>query len=69
MAMWGDFVNFVDPLGLATIKIEGNKIQVHKNDVDLCLSQPHGHIYDKNQVIDKEENIYYKNTKKKRKTE
>ena len=47
-----------DLLGLWTIKIGGYKIQVHMNDVDPCPSSPHGHIYDKNLVIDKEGNIF-----------
>lgn len=54
-----------DPNGLASTKIDGNNIQVHKNDVDPWPSKPHGHIYDKNQVIDKDGNIYDKNTKEK----
>ena len=48
----------VDILGLWTIKIGGYKIQVHANDVDPWPSTPHGHIYDKNLVIDKEGNIF-----------
>jgi RHS repeat-associated protein len=59
-----DPVNFVDSLGLATEKIDGNKIQVHKNDVDPWPSDPHGHIYDKNQVVDTDGNIYDKTTGK-----
>ena len=47
-----------DLLGLWTIKIGGYKIQVHMNDVDPWPSSPHGHIYDKNLVIDKEGNIF-----------
>ena len=54
----------VDPQGLATEKIDGNKIQVHKNDPDPWPSQPHGHIYDKNQVVDKDGNVYDKTTGK-----
>jgi len=54
----------VDPQGLATEKVDGNKIQVHKNDPDPWPSQPHGHIYDKNQVVDKDGNIYDKTTGK-----
>jgi len=54
-----------DPRGLASTKIDGNKIQVHKNDVDPWPSDPHGHIYDKNQVVDKDGNVYDKNTKSK----
>jgi uncharacterized protein RhaS with RHS repeats len=60
----GNPINRIDPDGLATTKIDGNKIQVHKNDVDPWPSDPHGHIYDKNQVIDSDGNIYDKNTKK-----
>ena len=54
----------VDPLGLATIKLDGKKIQVHSNDVDPWPSNPHGHIYDENQVIDKKGQIYNKSTGK-----
>jgi RHS repeat-associated protein len=58
----GDPVSSVDPMGLATAKIGGDSIVVHKNDVDPWPSDPHGHIYDKNQVIDKEGKIYDKST-------
>ncbi|WP_345992191.1 RHS repeat-associated core domain-containing protein [Sulfurimonas sp. HSL-1716] len=57
----GDPVNLVDPKGLATLKINGQKIQVHKNDVDPRPSIPHGHDYANNQVIDKDGNIYKNN--------
>jgi len=48
----------VDIQGLWTFKIGGYKIQVHANDVDPWPSNPHGHIYDKNLVIDKNGNIF-----------
>jgi len=48
----------VDELGLATIKIGGRKITVHKSDVDPRPSTPHGHDYTNNEVIDKNGNIY-----------
>ena len=53
-------VNFVDPDGLAKASIGGNVITVHKNDVDPWPSNPHGHIYDKGQVIDAQGNIFNK---------
>ena len=50
-----DPLKIIDSLGLASTKLDGNKIQVHNNDVDPWPSKPHGHIYYKNQVIDKME--------------
>lgn len=61
----GNPLSWSDPEGLASTKIDGKKIQVHKNDVDPWPSDPHGHVYDENQVVDKDGNIYDKNTKKK----
>jgi hypothetical protein len=55
-----DPVNFVDPDGLAKASIGGKVITVHKNDVDPWPSNPHGHIYDKGQVIDAQGNIFNK---------
>jgi len=57
-----DSVNWIDPWGLA--KIDGNNITVHKNDPDPWPSSPHGHIYDKNLVVDKTGKIFDKNTRK-----
>ena len=37
---------------------------MHNNDVDPWPSDPHGHIYEDNLVIDKDGNIYNKTTKK-----
>jgi hypothetical protein len=37
-------------------------IDVHKNDADPWPSKPHGHIYDKNQVVDEDGTIYNKQT-------
>ncbi|HZP58800.1 MAG TPA: RHS repeat-associated core domain-containing protein, partial [Opitutaceae bacterium] len=59
-----DPVNNIDPLGLVTGKISGYVIQVHKNDVDPWPSSPHGHIYDKNLVVDTEGTLYNKTTGK-----
>ena len=56
----------VDPLGQATIKIDGKKITVHNNDVDPWPSNPHGHMYDTNEVIDKDGRIYDKSSGKER---
>jgi RHS repeat-associated protein len=53
-----DTLNFIDPFGLATIKLDGYEIRVHKNDVDPWPSIPHGHIYDKNWVVDSEGIIF-----------
>ncbi|WP_459874095.1 hypothetical protein, partial [Endothiovibrio diazotrophicus] len=60
-----DPVNFIDRDGMASEKIGGERVTVHANDVDPWPSDPHGHVYDKNQVIDANGNIYDKNTKKK----
>ncbi|MDO1510168.1 MULTISPECIES: RHS repeat domain-containing protein [unclassified Neisseria] len=49
---------WADPLGLATLKINGRIIRVHANDVDPFPSMPHGHIYDENLVVDKDGRIY-----------
>lgn len=49
---------------MATTKIGGDKITVHKNDVDKWPSDPHGPIYDKNQVVDTQGKIYDKTTGK-----
>jgi len=57
-------LQFIDPLGLASTKLDGKKIQVHNNDVDPWPSKPHGHIYDENQVIDKNGKIFDKSTGK-----
>jgi len=57
-----DPLSFVDPGGLAKIKLGGENITVHKNDVDPWPSSPHGHIYDKSHVVDVEGNIFNKNT-------
>ena len=38
-------------------------ITVHNNDPDNWPSDPHGHIYDKNLVVDTDGNIYNKTTK------
>jgi RHS repeat-associated protein len=58
-------IQLVDLLGLMpSAKIGGNKVQVHRNDVDPWPSSPHGHIYDKNQVVDVHGNIYNKSTGK-----
>ena len=56
----------VDPLGQATVKLDGKKITVHNNDVDPWPSKPHGHIYDTNEVIDKDGRIYDKSSGKER---
>ncbi len=53
----------IDAMGLATVKIGGEVIVVHNKDADKWPSDPHGHIYDKNQVIDTEGKIYDKSTK------
>ena len=50
--------DWIDPLGLATLKLGGKIIRVHAHDVDPFPSMPHGHIYDKKLVVDKEGNIY-----------
>ncbi|MDA8093409.1 MAG: RHS repeat-associated core domain-containing protein, partial [Betaproteobacteria bacterium] len=57
-------LNYVDPLGLASIKIGGKKITVHNADVDPWPSNPHGHIYDENQLLDIHGNIYDRTTGK-----
>ena len=49
---------WTDPLGLATLKINGRIIRVHANDVDPFPSMPHGHVYDENLVVDKDGKIY-----------
>uniref|UniRef100_UPI002ED9EA80 RHS repeat domain-containing protein n=1 Tax=Enterobacterales TaxID=91347 RepID=UPI002ED9EA80 len=54
----------VDALGLERTKIDGRNITVHNADVDPWPSDPHGHIYDSNEVIDKDGNIYDKSTGK-----
>jgi hypothetical protein len=59
-----DPVDLLDPYGLVTGKIDGRVIQVHKTDVDPWPSSPHGHIYDKNQVVDINGTIYNKTTGK-----
>jgi RHS repeat-associated protein len=56
-------VNFVDPDGLAQDKIGGEVVTVHKNDVDPWPSKPHGHIYEKGQVVDKHGTIFNKATR------
>ncbi|HCD1258082.1 TPA: hypothetical protein JD854_RS23875 [Citrobacter amalonaticus] len=56
----------VDPLGQVTVKLDGKKITVHNNDVDPWPSNPHGHIYDTNEVIDKDGRIYDKSSGKER---
>jgi hypothetical protein len=56
-------VNNVDLFGLAACKIDGNRVTVHKNDADHWPSQPHGHIYDKNQVVNTEGQIFNKTTR------
>ncbi|WP_237399207.1 hypothetical protein [Gilliamella sp. Pas-s27] len=48
----------IDPFGLWTVKIGGYIIPVHANDVDPWQSTPHGHIYDKNLILDKDGNIF-----------
>ena len=53
-------VNFTDVWGLVKDKIDGHIITVHKADVDPWPSQPHGHIYDKNLVVDKTGSIFNK---------
>jgi RHS repeat-associated protein len=56
---------FIDARGLVTGKIDGEVIRVHKNDLDKWPTDPHGHIYDKNQVVDKDGNVYNKTTREK----
>lgn len=58
-------LKYSDPNGLDDAKIGGNRIRVHNNDPDPWPSRPHGHIYDNNQVVDAEGNIYDKSTRKK----
>jgi RHS repeat-associated protein len=60
----GNPIGLVDRRGLAGEKIDGNRVTVHKNDVDPWPSDPHGHIYDKNQVVDRDGKIYDKTTGK-----
>lgn len=60
----GNPTSFVDLSGTASVKIDGNRVTVHKNDVDPWPSDPHGHVYDKNLVVDKDGNIYNKTTGK-----
>jgi len=47
-----DPLNYLDSTGLVEDKIDGSRVQIHKNDADKWPSDPHGHIYDKNQVVD-----------------
>ena len=60
----GNVAGAVDPLGLASDKIGGLKLQVHKNDVDPWPSTPHAHSYPTHQVVDTAGNIYDTKTKK-----
>ncbi|MWN90005.1 hypothetical protein GQ597_04695 [Gilliamella sp. Pra-s65] len=53
-----DAMTHIDPFGLWTVKIGGYIIRVHANDVDPWQSTPHGHIYDKNLILDKDGNIF-----------
>ncbi|WP_263641672.1 RHS repeat domain-containing protein [Neisseria zalophi] len=53
-----NITGWLDPLGLATLKLSGRIIRVHANDVDPFPSMPHGHIYDENLVVDKNGNLY-----------
>ena len=61
-----DPVNFVDPWGEATTKIDGNVIRVHLNDVDKWPSSPHGHIMGgrQKQVVDSSGRIFSSGTRK-----
>jgi uncharacterized protein RhaS with RHS repeats len=44
-------VNFTDPLGLVMIKVGGQVITVHKNDVDPFPSSPHDHLFPTSQKV------------------
>jgi RHS repeat-associated protein len=57
-------LNAFDPSGLASCKIDGERITVHQNDADPWPSQPHGHIYDKNLKVDTEGNKWNATTRK-----
>ena len=57
-----DPINYIDCSGKIKEKVDGEVIKVHKNDADSWPSKPHGHIYDKNQVVDIEGKIYDKTT-------
>lgn len=57
-------LKYIDPNGLADIKVDGQNIRVHKYDVDPWPSKPHGHIYEKNQVVDTEGRTSDKSTGK-----
>lgn len=61
----GDPINYIDQEGKARDKIDGEVVDVHLNDVDNWPSSPHGHIYDRNHVVDSDGNVYDKNTRKK----
>jgi len=61
-----DPVNFIDPWGEASTKIDGNVIRVHLNDVDKWPSRPHGHIMGsrQKQVVNSSGRIFNSGTRK-----